>query len=215
MSNCAECAKKPCRRGDSLDCAPSNCPSRNIGHEETLARYTSEEKRTACAAAAVEGHGYGRLTRVEEIMDYAMRCGYHRLGIAFCVGFSQEAATLSSILRKNGFEVLSVCCKNGEVPKDEIGIPREDWINPDAPVEIMCNPAGQAAVLDDAKTELCLVLGLCVGHDTVFLSHIQAPTTYVAVKDRATGHNPMAAIYCADSYLRRVYKFVETHWKKK
>ena len=79
MSNCAECAKKPCRRGDSLDCAPSNCPSRNIGHEETLARYTSEEKRTACAAAAVEGHGYGRLTRVEEIMDYAMRCGYHRL----------------------------------------------------------------------------------------------------------------------------------------
>lgn len=214
MPNCAECAKKPCTRGGALDSAPTNCPSRSAEEAAVLARYTEEEKRTACAAAAVEGHGYGRLTRVEEIMDYAMRCGYHRLGLAFCAGFSKEGAALSAILRKNGFEVASVCCKNGEVAKTAIGIPREDWVHPDAGTEIMCNPAGQAALLDEAGVELCLVLGLCVGHDTIFLSHIHAPTTYVAVKDRATGHNPLAAIYCCDGYMSRVNTFVKDHWEK-
>jgi len=212
MPNCAECASKPCRRREDLSSAPSNCPTAGVSAEETLGRYTDEEKRTSCASAAVEGCGYGRLTRVEEIMDYAMRCGYRKLGIAFCVGFSSEAATLSKILRKNGFTVESVCCKNGAVPKAEFGVPKEHQINPNAEFEIMCNPAGQAAALDAVGCELCLVLGLCVGHDTIFLSHIKAPTTYVAVKDRATGHNPMAGIYCSEGYLKRVNTFVKDNW---
>jgi len=214
MPNCAECVQKPCRTQGDFSLAPSNCPTVGVDEETTLARYTDEQVRIARCAAAVEGHGYGRLTRVEEIMDFAMRCGYHKLGLAFCAGFSSEGATLSKILRKNGFEVVSVCCKNGSVPKRKIGIPQEDQVRTDKDVEIMCNPAGQAALLNEEKVDLALVLGLCVGHDTIFLQHIQVPTTYVAVKDRATGHNPLAAIYCSDGYLRRVYKFVKHYWSK-
>lgn len=31
-----------------------------------------------------------------------------------------------------------------------------------------------------------------------------APTTVLAVKDRVTGHNPLAAVYCSNAYYRRL-----------
>ena len=58
--------------------------------------------------------------------------------------------------------------------------------------------------------ELDLLLGLCVGHDTLFIKNAGAPITVVAVKDRVTGHNPLAPIYTFDSYGKRLlpYRFV-------
>ena len=64
----------------------------------------------------------------------------------------------------------------------------------------MCNPLGQARALDQAGTELNLLLGLCVGHDSLFMRHSVAPVTVLAAKDRVLGHNPLAAIYMADGY---------------
>lgn len=55
--------------------------------------------------------------------------GYHRLGMAFGFGLRKEASVIGKILRKQGFEVVSVICKNGSVPKDRIGI--QARINPD------------------------------------------------------------------------------------
>jgi hypothetical protein len=34
--------------------------------------------------------------------------------------------------------------------------------------------------------------------------YIQIPTTEPAVKDRVAGHNPLAAVYQADSYYRKI-----------
>lgn len=214
MPHCADCQSQPCQWGGPLEGVPRDCPSRDSDREKTLALYQGEEKRCAQAAAAVEGHGYCRLTRVEEIMDYAMRCGYHKLGLAFCVGFAREAETLVRLLRENGFEVESVCCKNGAVPKGVLGIPRADQVRPEREEEIMCNPIGQAEHLNGADTQLNLILGLCVGHDTLFMAHSRAPMTCVGVKDRVTGHNPLAALYCADGYFSRLHTFVKTHWGK-
>ena len=45
-----------------------------------------------------------------------------------------------------------------------------------------------------------MLLGLCVGHDSLFMKHSVAPVTVLAVKDRVLGHNPLAAIYMADGY---------------
>lgn len=202
FATCAECAAKPCRSGD-LSTAPKNCPSRGVPYEETLARYSEEDRRTSRISAEVECEGYCRLTRIEEIMEYARRCGYRRLGLAFCAGLSKEAAALSKVLRGNGFSLVSVCCKNGSTPKDLIGVPKEKQLRRGECFEAMCNPAGQAAVLNDAKCELNLLLGLCVGHDTLFIKNSDAPITVVAVKDRVTGHNPLAPIYTLDSYGKR------------
>lgn len=212
MPYCAECAKKFCLRGEDPSNAPKGCPSVGITNEESLSRYTDEEKQHLKNAALVEGRGYGRLTRIEEIMDYSIRCGYKKIGLAFCVGFSNEAATLAKILRKNGFEVESVCCKNGEVPKSAIGVEQKDYLHKERDFEIMCNPAGQAAVLNASDVDLCVILGLCVGHDTVFIKHCEKPVTYAVVKDRALGHNPVAALYCSNNYLQRIYDFRKLHW---
>ena len=59
-----------------------------------------------------------------------------------------------------------------------------------------------AHVLNRAETQFNICLGLCVGHDSLFYRYSQAPVTTLVAKDRATGNNPVAAIYCADSYFK-------------
>lgn len=53
-------------------------------------------------------------------------------------------------------------------------------------------------------TQKKILLGLCVGHDSLFFKYSEAPTTVLAVKDRVTGHNPMAPIYLSESYYRKI-----------
>ena len=54
------------------------------------------------------------------------------------------------------------------------------------------------------RAELNVLLGLCVGHDSLFFRYAEAPVTVLAVKDRVTGHNPLAAVYLSGSYYRKV-----------
>ncbi len=70
--------------------------------------------------------------------------------------------------------------------------------------EAMCNPIYQAKLFNHEKTEFNVLLGLCVGHDSLFFKYAEAPTTVLAVKDRVTGHNPLAAIYLTDSYYQKI-----------
>ena len=110
---------------------------------------------------------------------------------------------VEQILRDRGFEVVSVLCKAGRTPKEMIGLSDDDKIYKGTD-EAMCNPIFQAKLLNRSKTELNILLGLCVGHDSLFFKHAEAPTTVLAVKDRVTGHNPLAAIYLSDSYYRKI-----------
>ena len=64
----------------------------------------------------------------------------------------------------------------------------------------MCNPILQAKVLNREKTDINIVMGLCVGHDSLFYKYSKALTTTLVTKDRVLGHNPVAALNCAHSY---------------
>jgi uncharacterized metal-binding protein len=66
----------------------------------------------------------------------------------------------------------------------------------------MCNPIGQAKFLNKAKTDLNILLGLCVGHDSLFIKYSEAPITVFAAKDRVLAHNPLSAIYQSESYYK-------------
>lgn len=200
MYTCAECARLGCDSGDER-AWPANCPSRDADRERLLAAYREgEDAALARQAALVEAHGYCRLTRVEEIMDFARRSGFGRIGVAFCIGLRREAAVFARVLRANGFSVESVACKNASLPKEELGLADEDKVDP-GEYEAMCNPIGQARSLARAGTELNVLLGLCVGHDSLFMKHSVAPVTVLAAKDRVLGHNPLAAIYLAEGYF--------------
>jgi uncharacterized metal-binding protein len=142
-------------------------------------------------------------TRIVEICEFAQRMGYRRLGIAFCAGLINEAAVVEKILRKNDFEVISVLCKAGRTPKENIGLTDEQKIYQGRP-ESMCNPIYQAKLLNHERTDFNILLGLCVGHDSLFFKFAEAPTTVLAVKDRVTGHNPLAAIYLSGTYYQKL-----------
>lgn len=199
MYTCADCARMGCSHGET-DSYPRDCPSREEGREDVLVEYASGEVADlARNAALVEARGYCRLTRIEEIMDFARRCGFSRLGLAHCVGLRREAAVATRVFRANGLSVDSVACKNAALPKEELGLSDDDKVSP-GEYESMCNPIGQARALARAGTELNVLLGLCVGHDSLFFRYSEAPVTVLGVKDRVLGHNPLAAIYQADGY---------------
>lgn len=204
---CATCRVQSCREAAGGSDPPSFCPA--VGAPEVLARarevYRSEPatRELAAAAARVEAAGYCRWPRVEEVMEFARRLGTARLGIATCVGLLREAGLLREILEANGFEVHSVCCKVGSISKEELGLADEEKIRPGS-FEALCNPVAQAELLNEAGTGLNIVVGLCVGHDSLFFRHSRAPATVLVAKDRVTGHNPVAALYTGHSYYRRL-----------
>ncbi|MCX8021610.1 MAG: DUF1847 domain-containing protein [Syntrophorhabdaceae bacterium] len=137
--------------------------------------------------------------RIVEIYEFAKKMGYKRLGLIFCVGLSKEASIVNRILIKQGFEVVSVACKVGCIPKETIGIKEEEKIFI-GEQETMCNPILQAEIVNDAETDFNILLGLCVGHDSLFFKYGKAPTTVLAVKDRLTGHNPLGPLYLSENY---------------
>jgi len=166
-------------------------------------RYTEDAdlQKWACESARTESAGYCRATRIQEIMDFARRMGAKKLGIAHCVGLVEEARAAYEIFRANGFEVEAICCKVGSIPKEKVGLKDEEKVRP-GQFEALCNPVAQAALLAEAGTELNVVIGLCVGHDSLFFMHSRAPVTVLVAKDRVLGHNPVAALYTSHSYYR-------------
>jgi uncharacterized metal-binding protein len=95
--------------------------------------------------------------------------------------------------------VVSIVCKAGRTPKEQIGVLDEQKIMPGT-FEPMCNPIYQADIVNDAKVDFNILMGLCVGHDSLVIQHLDAPVTILAAKDRVLGHNPLAAVYNMDSY---------------
>jgi uncharacterized metal-binding protein len=207
--SCAYCPPtvRACRHGESARRGPGFCPSKvdAEGVEGAALAYEDEfVHRVAHAAALVESEGYCRWTRVEEIVALAKRLGFRRLGIATCISFVDLAHTLSAIFESHGFEVASVACKNGGVPKEQLGVRDEEKIRPGT-YEAMCNPVSQAELLNRAGCELNVVLGLCVGHDSLFFRHSHGLATTLVAKDRVLAHNPIGALQLADTYYQKVW----------
>ncbi len=219
--DCARCPGRACTpwiKADeqpAIDKAPNFCPMKCMPEviEKALSEYEKPEVREIAHKASLqEGECYERVAdglrtknpRILELIEFAQKCGYRRLGLAFCVGLADEARMLSEILENKGFEVVSVSCKVGAAPKEGIGIrPEEKIVEPDR-WESMCNPITQAEILNAEGVDLAIMLGLCIGHDTLFIKYCRVPMTVIAVKDRVTGHNPLAVLYTSNSYYRRL-----------
>ena len=207
--SCAYCPPtvRACRQGESEDRGPGFCPSKvdDKGLELAWGRYADPETlRIAQASARVESEGYCRWTRVEEICAFAKKMGYTRIGIATCISMVDLARTLSGILESHGFTVASAACKSGGIDKEDIGLRDAEKIRPGGH-ESMCNPIAQAELLNAAGCEFNVVLGLCVGHDSLFFRHSRGLATTLVAKDRVLAHNPVGALQLADTYFQRVW----------
>jgi len=202
MSKCDYCGIHACSKGD-IEKFPANCPSRDEElQQQSKVLYKEEENhKIAYHSAMLNAYGRERKTRVEETIEFLKACGYRHIGVAFCHGLRKETKIFTNLLRENGFQVTAIICKNCALPKESLGI---DTSNPRLDKKTLCNPIGQALFLNQMKTEFNILLGLCVGHDTLFMKYSEAPTTVLAVKDRVTGHNPLVPLYLEESFYKQI-----------
>ncbi len=200
--SCIDCGVSNCNFEDKS--FPDFCLTTGMDKKvltETMALYEEPENRKISqVSASVEHDGYLRWCRVEELIVFSRRMGYKKLGIATCVGLLAESRKLAQILRNHNFEVYGIACKCGTQKKQSVGCdPACDELGVN-----MCNPILQAKLLNEEGTDFNIVMGLCVGHDSLFYKYSEAPVTTIVCKDRVTGHNPAAAIYQADFYYKRL-----------
>lgn len=210
---CAKCTKVVCHTKNA-DQAQSDCPTlaKRELIDQAVIEYQKPEihefARQACLQhnAAVmfmpEGYSVARNPRVEEVVQFAKRMGYKRIGIAFCTALRSEAKILNTILENRGFDVVSACCMAGGQPVERVGLNANEKLGGADAWQSMCNPITQAKLLNNADTEFNVVIGLCVGHDSLFFKYASAPSTVLVVKDRVFGHNPVAALYQTNVFYR-------------
>ena len=202
---CAVCKVRACQEAPGTKPYPRNCPIPNepaiLAQVNDIYLHGAETRMLALAAARTESTGYPNRTRVEEVMDFARRIGASKLGIAHCIGLCAEAAALLEILEAHDFEVLTLACKCSDLSKEDVGLADDEKVHPGR-YEALCNPLAQAEIFNRRKTELNVLVGLCVGHDTLFFRYSEAPVTVLVAKDRRLGHNPVAALYQSNAYYK-------------
>ena len=199
---CAKCKILRCKTKEKSQKVPPSCPTQKYSEliEDSTRKHKLPENHAINLAwrqmmdkvldplKPKERYAW---TRVDELVEYAKIRGMKRLGIATCYALMFETKLLSDILEKNGFDVISVSCLCGELDPEDAEITGGG---------IFCNPIMQAEVLNAENTELNIMVGLCLGHDILFLKYSNAETTPLVVKDRATGHNPAVALYLSQGY---------------
>lgn len=162
---CALCRIKECVKG-------KNCSVIKYGLE-----YTGDNLKSIQISAWLESDGVKR-TKLEEIAIYAKSLGYTKIGIAFCVEYEREARLVYDILSRY-FEVFSVCCKVCSFEKASLGIKKSE----DLEFEAVCNPIGQALLLNDDLTNLNIMLGLKTGYDILFAKYSEAPAITLPIEE--------------------------------
>ena len=202
--SCSDCGVVNCRTGEE-DKYPKLCPTTNTDKDsldESLKTYLEDEEdgKIARVSASIESDFYKKICRVEETIEFIKRMDYKKVGIATCAGLLNETKAFTKILKDKGIDYYTAICKVGAFDKSEIGIPDEMKHNKGSGHESACNPILQAKILESQDTDFNIVIGLCVGHDTLFIKYSKAPTTVMIVKDRVLGHNPVAALDVESSY---------------
>lgn len=201
--SCVDCGIYNCQTRDKK--YPDFCLTTELTEEEIEELHQlyeiPENQKVSQVSAQIESDFYLRYTRVEEIIAFAKRMGFHRIGIATCVGLIEESRTFAQILRKNGFEAYGAVCKVGSFNKVDVGVPEKDT---QITGPVMCNPILQAKILNREKTDFNVVVGLCVGHDSLFYKYSDALCTTLVTKDRVLGHNPVVALYQSKAYYSKL-----------
>ena len=199
-----------CHKCNSFSYCTIGKPNKKIGNcpmiispeteREAINLYNTNNfiKESTRVASIVEASGYIVWPRLKDTIEYSKGMGFKKIGLAFCIGLLKEAGKVAEILEKYGFEVCSVCCKTGSLKKVDVNVPEEFTMYSKTGYLIgfvTCNPAAQALLLNKAKTDINLIIGLCVGHDITFTHLSDAPVSTLIAKDRATIHNPASVLY--------------------
>ena len=188
--NCAMCEDKECLEG--MDCTDIRGDVINVYKDR-------RNRKILRIASTIESEFDMRMSRLQELILFCKRVGYRHLGVPFCIGLEEEMRVLHEILAKR-FTISSVCCKVCGINRKAFGLPSPG----EGKVSAACNPIAQARILNQSRTDLNIIFGLCMGNDILFSKYSDAPVTTLVVRDRLLAHNPIGAIY-SNLYRRNVW----------
>lgn len=180
--SCVDCVTRACLKGGTF---PAFCITQSLDEQRIDAvktGYDADADATAIMSVATRLSDeclHKQWPRIRATVEFAKRMSFHRIGICTCIGFVAESHLLADRLRSEGFEVYGVACKIGQIPGAELG-----FNEPEA-TSLTCNPLTQAQLLNEANTDMNIVIGLCIGHDMVFNKYSDAPVTTFMTKDPA------------------------------
>lgn len=213
IKSCVNCGYHGCNSKDGKR-YPEFCLTKELSAEkrecvrQIYADPRTVDGRLTAASTLTDSEFYCQYTRVEETIVFIKKMGFQKVGVAFCAGLIKEAEIFSRIVRLNELQCAGVICKVGEIDKTEMGFAEKIKHNPGCP-EALCNPIVQAQYLNEWGAEINVVIGLCVGHDSIFYRHSEAPVTTLLAKDRVLGHNPAAALYTAEGFYAEKLKNIK------
>jgi len=174
--DCVQCVERVCLSGE--------CCTTRFGNLFPLEKY-AKLQHSMEVTTDISAETDRKLCRIAEFIYYCIGMEYKHVGVAFCVEMFKEAEILTRLLRRF-FKVSPVCCKIG-------GHEKHDLIT--ASHGILCNPIGQAQVLNELKTDINVTLGLCIGIDLIYAQHSIAPSSTLFVKDKSLANNPVSALF--------------------
>ena len=207
---CAKCSGAYCSKMAleeiNKTVLPEYCPMKTSEEliKSVIERYGQDNvKRIYVPATITEKEAYESVRgvlmavrpRIKELIEFGKLIHAKKMGVAFCAGMQDEAARIVAILERAGFSVASVRCKCGGTDKTKLDVAKEYKIGNPLKFEAACNPVLQAQLLNNAGTDINVIVGLCLGHDMLFTMNSEAPVTTLIVKDRLLGHNPVIALY--------------------
>ena len=202
--SCSNCRIINCKHQNKK--YPEFCPTKELTSDERteIEKLYNEDnnKEISRISAEIEEEFYCKYTWVEEIIEFAKRLKMNKIGLAACVGLMEESRTFAEILAKHDFDVYSVACKVGAMKKTEIAGVGEEKTTVTG--NVMCNPILQAKILNKEKTDLNVIIGLYVGHDSLFYKYSDALCTTLVTKDKVLAHNPVGALYQTNTYYKKL-----------
>lgn len=179
------------------DRVPPACPARR--EAEVMARAREEYRREASVArtsweafARLVGHGGASRSRLEHVMEFSRSMGWKRIGMAGCARYLPLMHAAGRVLAEFGFASACFSCKVGGNKFPDIAIEKDsDWT--------LCNPLGQALLLNEWGADLNVAFGLCMGHDLIFQHYSDAPVTTLVVKEKISDDDPTATLRRMDA----------------
>ena len=168
--NCMSCGTTACEYTDREE--PGFCAQGAVSsalHDEAQRLYALPD--VIMQAAAMVSEETVNSTRVQDTIKFANLISAIHIGIASCTIMLRETRILAKLLEQAGFCVETVGCKLESNRRADL-----DLEPPARGGEggVVCNPIMQALLLNEAKTDLNILMGICVGHDALFCKYSDA-----------------------------------------
>lgn len=177
--DCTKCLNKGCR---------TLSPCKDESHAY-LVQYKNEENTSniRCASALIDNGRAGKLSRLEEIIEYLKIKDYKSIGVAYCYSIENEAVELRKILENEGFTANMISCTVDGLSESVVNSNKDSNV-------VSCNPLGQSHILNKSGADFTILMGLCLGHDIILQNNLKMDFTTFVVKDRVLNNNPILAL---------------------